>query len=76
MQKWRITWDPTLYDLWTEMKDPEKFSFVIEDLFGFGAEMKSYICQTTIDCTFAEESWSQKVNEVAPMVEALIEEYE
>ena len=57
-------------------EDPEKFSFVIEDLFGFGAEMKSYICQTTIDCTFAEESWSQKVNEVAPMVEALIEEYE
>lgn len=76
MQKWRITWDPDMYDLWVEMKDPENFEFVIEDLFGFGNEMKSYICQTTIDCTFAEESWTQKVNEVAPLVEALIDEYQ
>lgn len=75
MQKWRITWDEDLYDLWVEMKNPEKFSFVIEDLFGFGSEMKKHICQTQIDCSFAEESWTQKVNEVAPLVEAIIDEY-
>ncbi len=76
MQKWQITWDPEMYDLWRTMCDPNEFELIIEDLFGFGADMKKYICQTQIDCSFAEESWTQKVNEVAPMVEALIKEYE
>ncbi len=75
MQKWRITWDPEMYDLWRTMCDPDEFELIIEDLFGFGSEMKKHICQTQIDCSFAEESWAQKVNEVAPMVEAIIAEY-
>ncbi|MBP1544097.1 MAG: extracellular solute-binding protein [Oscillospiraceae bacterium] len=75
MQKWQMTWDPTLYDLWREMCDPDKFSFVIEDLYGFGSEMQKLICQTEIDCSFGEESWTQKVNEVAPLVQGLIDEY-
>ncbi len=75
MQKWRITWDEEVYDLWREMCDPEKFSFVIEDLYGFGSDMQKAICQTEIDCTFGEDSWAQKSNEVAPVVQAIIDEY-
>lgn len=75
MQKWRITWDEELYDLWVEMRDPEVFSFVFEDLYGFGSEMQKYIGQSIIDCTFGEESWSQRSAEVMPMVQALVDEY-
>ena len=75
MQKWRITWDETLYDLWVEMRDPEVFDFVTEDLYGFGNVMQGYIGQSIIDCTFGEESWTQRSAEVMPMVQALVDEY-
>ena len=75
MQKWRMTWDEELYDLWVEMRDPEVFDFVFEDLYGFGSEMQGYIGQSIIDCTFGEESWTQRSTEVMPMVQALVDEY-
>lgn len=75
MQKWRITWDEVLYDLWVEMRDPEVFDFVFEDLYGFGSTMQGYIGQSIIDCTFGEESWTQRSEEVMPMVQALVDEY-
>ena len=75
MQKWRITWDEELYDLWVEMRDPEVFSFVFEELYGFGSEMQKYIGQSIIDCTFGEESWAQRSAEVMPMVQALVDQY-
>ncbi len=74
-QKWQITWDEQVYDLWREMCDPNEFAFVIEDLYGFGSDMQKSICQTVIDCTFGEESWAQKVNEISPVVEGIIKEY-
>ncbi len=75
MEKWQIIWDEDVYDLWVEMRDPEVFDFVFEDLYGFGSDMQSYIGQSIIDCTFGEESWTQRSAEVMPMVQALVDEY-
>ena len=75
MEKWQIIWDEDVYDLWVEMRDPDKFDFVFEDLYGFGTEMQAYIGQSIIDCTFGDESWTQRSAEVMPMVQTLVDEY-
>lgn len=75
MEKWQIIWDEKIYDLWVEMRDPEVFDFVVEDLYGFGSEMQAYIGQSIIDCTFGDESWTQRSAEVMPMVQALVDDY-
>ncbi len=75
MQKWQMKWDPEVYDLWREMHDPNNFEFVVEDLYGFGTEMQGYIGQSIIDCTFGSESWTQVSSEVAPLVQASVDEF-
>lgn len=74
MQKWQMKWDPEVYDLWREMCDPNNFEFVIEDLYGFGFDMQSYIGQSIIDCTFGSESWTQVKEEISPLVQAKVDE--
>ncbi len=74
-QKWVITWDADVYDLWREMCDDEKFTFVIEDMYGFSAEMQTTICKPLYDSTFGVESWTQKVGEIAPVVDGILAEF-
>lgn len=74
-QKWVINWDPVVYDLWREMCDPTKFTFVIEDLYGFSTEMETTVCDALYSSTFGEESWTQKVGEIAPIVDGILAEY-
>ena len=75
MQKWKITWDADVYDLWREMCDDTNFAFVIEDMYGFSDDMKTTICTATYNSTFGEESWSQQVGEIAPVVQGILDEY-
>lgn len=75
MQKWRITWDPQVYDLWRECVTSDKFSYVSDRLFGFDEELKTSICSNMYDCTFGEESWTQKCEEILPIVDGVLEEY-
>ena len=73
-KKWQMIWDEKLYDLCLEMRDPTVYDFVVEDLYGFGSEMQSYIGQSIIDCTFGSESWSQVSEEMYPLVQARVDE--
>ena len=57
------------------MCDDEKFTFVIEDMYGFSAEMQTTICTPLYDSTFGEESWTQKVGEIAPVVDGILAEF-
>lgn len=71
-QKWQMTWDENLYDLWKEMSDPSVFSNVNEGIYGFN----SYLSELTYDSlnatTMYGKSWadiskglSGAVNEVS-----------
>ena len=75
MQKWAITWDAQVYDMWREMCDPTKFTFIIEDLYGFGTEFQTTITTAVYNSTFGEESWTQQVGEIAPVVQGILDEY-
>ena len=73
-QKWCITWDEDMYDLLRDMRDPDKFELVFDFMFGMGDEVSYLICDTMYDCTNHGESWSEKVSEISPVVDAYIAE--
>ena len=75
IQKWQITWDAEVYDLWRECVDSDNFVYVTEYKFGFDQEVKTNICTALYDSTFGEESWTQKCEEIYPLVETVLNEY-
>jgi len=74
-QKWRITWDPTCYDLWKDMIDANKFDMVFEDMYGFSDELSTPVTDALYASTFGIESWTQQSVKIEPLVEAMIAEY-
>ena len=75
MQKWRITWDETCYDHWREMCDADNFTFIMDDMYGFGDELSTPLTDAMYASTFGEESWTQQSGEIAPVIESILAEY-
>ena len=75
MPKWRITWDAQVYDLWRECVSSDKFTYVNERMFGFDQELKTNICESMYGSTFGEESWTQRCEEILPIVDAVLDKY-
>lgn len=78
MQKWVITWDETCYDLWRDMCDASansNFTFIIEDMYGFGDDLSTPITDGIYNSTFVDSSWTQTREEIMPQVEAILAEY-
>lgn len=73
---WEITWDEQQYDLWMEMMDPEKFTFLFEGGFGFTKEFAEGgtddptggLFGVVSSCAFEGESWAQKSEEFEPKI--------
>ena len=74
-RRWQIVWGEQEYDLWREMCDPDKFSFVTEDAFGFNSDFWTQYAEVLTSVAFDGESWAQKSSEFAPIVEATVDEY-
>ncbi|MGN0688042.1 MAG: ABC transporter substrate-binding protein, partial [Oscillospiraceae bacterium] len=74
-RRWQITWDPEVYDLWRECVDSDAFDYVGERMFGFDEELKTSICTSMYDSTFNDESWTQKSEEIMPIVESVLDKY-
>ena len=56
------------------MCDPEKFTFVNEDGFGFGQEFwNNYSILNNV--AFEGESWTQLSAEINPVVESVLDDY-
>ncbi len=71
-QKWQMVWDEQQYDLWQEMLDPQKFSFVFDDCNGFGDEMKT-ICDSILTAPMYQgESWAQLSEENKGTIDSII----
>ncbi len=75
IQKWQITWDEQVYDLWREVCVSDKFEYVTDDLYGFGQDVKVNVCTTVYNSTFGGESWSQLSQETIPVIDAVLDEY-
>lgn len=75
IQKWQITWDEQVYDLWREVCVSDKFEYVTDDLYGFGQDVKTNVCTTVYSSTFGGESWSQLSQQTIPLIDAVLDEY-
>ncbi|MBQ8170983.1 MAG: extracellular solute-binding protein [Oscillospiraceae bacterium] len=75
IQKWQITWDEKVYDLWREVCVSDKFEYVTDDLYGFGQDVKTNVCTTVYSSTFGGESWSQLSQQTIPLIDSVLDEY-
>ena len=74
-ERWQMIWDEQLYDLWQDMCDGSKFSLVNESAFGFSSDFWSIYADVLNATAFDGESWTQKSAEIAPVVEAALDNY-
>ncbi len=71
-QKWALVWDENQYDLWQDMMDPTKFSFVFDDCWGFNDDLKT-VCNTVLfDPLFRGESFTKLSAEYSPVIDSII----
>ena len=74
-RKWQIKWGEQEYDLWQEMRDSSKFTFLTEDGFGFNQLFWDNFGTVLNAVAFDGESWTQRSTEIAPIIEANLDEY-
>ena len=75
-QKWQITWGEQEYDLWIEMREGKDLELVTEIVDnGFGTNFWSIYSPAFSGVAFDGESWTQKSAEIAPVIEAALDEY-
>lgn len=77
LRKWQMTWDPEVYDMIQELKDPSKFEFCFDDCYGFSGNLSTDIIGTAIlnEVAFNNGSWAQLSAENYSLVEAALDEY-
>ncbi|MDE7193831.1 MAG: extracellular solute-binding protein [Oscillospiraceae bacterium] len=74
-RRWQIKWGEQEYDLWQEMRDGSKFEFLTEDGFGFNQTFWDNFGTVLNAVAFDGESWTQRSTEIAPLIEANLDEY-
>lgn len=74
-EKWQITWGEREYDLWRDMCDPEKFTLLTENAFGFGQEFWNIYVDAINGAAFNGESWTQMSSTIALVIDAALNEY-
>lgn len=74
-EKWQITWGEREYDLWRDMCDPEKFTLMTENAFGFGQEFWNIYVDAINGAAFNGESWTQMSSTITPVIDAALNEY-
>ena len=67
-----MKWGEHEYDLWREMCDPTKFTFVYEDAYGFNNEFYSDIGVLLMGVVERGESWAQTSAEFSPVADGVI----
>ncbi len=77
MRKWTMKWDPDVYDMIRELRDPSKFTFNFDDCYGFNGELSTTIIGTNIinEVAFNGGSWAQLSAENNPLIEGVLEEF-
>ena len=74
-RRWVITWAEKQYDLWMDMMDPEKFTFLFEGGYGFTKDFEDGLFGLVTNVAFEGESWAQKSAEFAPVVESTFSDF-
>ncbi len=75
-RKWQITWGEQEYDLWIEMRESKGLEPVTEIAdSGFDTNFWNIYAPVMNGIAFDGESWTQKSAEIAPVIEAALDEY-
>lgn len=74
-QKWQMTWDEKLYDLWKEMSDPSVFSMVTEGIYGFDSDL-SEVMYDSFGAFESGESWDKAAATLSTYVGSTKEYYD
>ncbi len=74
-QRWKISWDEDLYDLWKDMSNPAKFNLMFDDVYGFNQELDDIVNSMLNQTGFEGASWTQLSNENTPLIDAILDEY-
>lgn len=76
-RKWQIMWDENSYDMLTKLRDPTKFEFLFDDVYGFNDELSYTIMGNMFnEIAFNGGSWTQLSNENKPLIDGIIEKYQ
>ena len=57
------------------MCDPEKFTLLTENAFGFGQEFWNIYVDAINGAAFNGESWTQMSSTISPVIDAALNEY-
>lgn len=71
-ERWQMKWGEREYDLWREMCDPTKFTFVSEDAYGFNNDFYAEIGTLLMGVVERGESWTQTSAEFSPVADGVI----
>ena len=74
-QKWVITWDEQVYDLWVDMVDPTKFEFVSENYWDFNTDLNQQFAEILPEVAFRGGSWTQMSSEASGTIQAIIDQF-
>lgn len=71
-RRWVMTWGEREYDLWREMCDSPKFSYVSETVEGFSTKLTDEVGKLLMDVVEQGESWTKTCEEFMPTMNAAI----
>lgn len=73
-RRWAMTWGEREYDLWREMCDSPKFSYVSEKVEGFSTKLTDEVGALLMGVVEQGESWTKTCEEFVPVMDAAISE--
>ena len=73
-RRWVITWGEREYDLWREMCDSPKFTYVSEKVEGFSTKLTDDVGTLLMGVVERGESWTKTCEEFMPVMDAAISE--
>lgn len=73
-RRWVITWGEREYDLWREMCESPKFTYVSEKVEGFSTKLTDEVGALLMGVVEQGESWTKTCEEFMPVMDAAISE--
>ena len=74
-QRWQITWGEKEYNMLQDLRDPSKFTFVYEDVYGFGSDLTLTIGDVVYNAMYDGASWSNNSANLSQVVDTYADYY-
>lgn len=77
-EKWVLAWEPEMYDLSVDLRNPDKFGFVYDCTHGFNTELSDNIFNVILDEPIygnGEMTWTMIKEAQTPRIEAFLKSF-